>query len=180
LRRILRTTAACLLLGSALLFGQAAWMRAKAAVASVLIARSLEATLRDGRPRPPWSWADFHPVARLRVPRLGISRPVLSGATGATLAFGLGRVHGGPETFVGHRDTWASFLRDVREGDAVLVEDSTGTRRYRVRQMRVVPPDDRSVLEEGGGGLTLVTCWPFGGFVRSRQRLVITCDASTG
>ena len=178
MRTVLRSAAASLLLGSALLFGEAAWMRAKAAVASVLIERSLEATLRDGRPHRPWSWADFHPVARLRVPRLGISRPVLSGATGATLAFGLGRVDGTSGVLAGHRDTWAAFLREVRTGDAVVLEDREGTRCYRVREIRIVPPDDLSVLEERGDRLTFVTCWPFGGVVRARQRLVITCASA--
>jgi sortase A len=176
---MLRTGAAILLATASVLFGQAAWMRTKAAVASVLIERSLEATLRDGRTRRPWSWADFHPVARLSVPRLDVVEPVLSGATGATLAFGLGQVPGtGTDTVIaGHRDRWAGFLRDVRVGDALVLEAAGARRRYRADAIRIVSSDDVEVLSPSGDDrLALVTCWPFGGVVRSSQRLVVECS----
>ena len=179
-RSAARATGAALLLVAAVLFGEGAWMRAKAAVASVLIARSLEATLRDGRPRPPWSWADFHPIARLEVPRLGVSQPVLSGATGSTLAFGLGRIDGTSLAIAGHRDTWAAFLRDVRVGDALVLEEPGGSHRYRVRAVRVVAAEDVGVLEGTEDRLTLVTCWPFGGLTRSRLRLAVEADRVSG
>jgi sortase A len=173
--------AAGLLLAAAALFGQAAWMRTKAAVASVLIERSLETALRDGRPHRPWSWADFHPVARLRVPRLGVSQPVLSGAGGSALAFGLGRIQGTSTAIAGHRDTWAAFLREVEAGDTVLLEAADGTRAYRVASIRVVPEDAVEVLDPTPRErLTLVTCWPFDGLVRSPLRVVFECDPIAG
>lgn len=178
LRSFLRLTAAGLLLGAAALFGQAAWMRSKAAVASVLIERSLQSTLRDGRPRRPWSWADFHPVARLRVPRLGVTTPVLSNASGATLAFGVGRVPGTGEHVIlaGHRDTWAAFLRDVRVGDALTLAGPGEAHRYCVRAIRVVAAEDVRVLEGSEHRLILITCWPFGGLTRSRLRLAVEAE----
>jgi sortase A len=163
---------------AALLFGEAAWMRTKAAVASVLIERSLERTLADGRPRPPWAWADFHPVARLRVPRLGLEQPILSGATGATLAFGLGQVPGtgSSRVIAGHRDTWAAFLRDLRTGDQVILEGRDGERTYRVTDIRVVAPEAIEVLSpDTKDRLTLVTCWPFSGLARARLRVLVSC-----
>jgi sortase A len=172
----LRIAAACCLLGAAALFGEGVWTHTKAAVASVLIARSLDRTLRDGRPHPPWSWADFHPVARLRVPRLNVSQPILSGATGSTLAFGLGRVDGTEVAIAGHRDTWAAFLRDLRPGDRIVLTTHARERAYRVKTIRVVPPEAVEVLDTNGEDrLVLITCWPFGGLVRARQRLVVTC-----
>jgi len=178
LRTSLRLLAAGLLCIAAVLFGEAIWMRSKAAVALVLIERSLERTLDDGRPHPPWAWADFHPVARLRVPRLGIDQPVLSGATGATMAFGLGQAPGtGTGTVIaGHRDTWAAFLRDLRVGDQVVLEDADRERTYRVTEIRVVAPDAIEVLFPGAEDrLTLVTCWPFSGLARARQRVLVSC-----
>ena len=50
--------------------------------------------LADGEAHPPWRWADTSPIARLEVPRLGVRRVVLAGATGAVLAFGPGHIHG--------------------------------------------------------------------------------------
>ncbi len=79
--------------GGALLGGQI-YLRAKAALAAVLIDRAWEAHLADGREHRPWPWADLRPVARLEVPRLGVRRAILSGASGQSLAFGLAHVSG--------------------------------------------------------------------------------------
>lgn len=178
LRTSVRLLAAGMLCAGALLFGQAAWMRTKAAVAAVLIERALERTLVDGRPHPPWAWADFHPVGRVRVPRLALARPVLSGTSGATLAFGLGQAPGtGTGTVIaGHRDSWAAFLRDVRVGDQVVLEDPLGSRSYRIAEVRVVAPDAVEVLSPTPEDrLTLVTCWPFSGLARARMRVLVAC-----
>ena len=182
-RSSLRFLAVGLLGVAALLFGQAAWMRTKAAVASVLIERALERTLADGRPHPPWAWADFHPVARMHVPRLALAQPVLSGATGATLAFGLGQAPGtGTGTVIaGHRDTWAAFLRDLRVGDRVVLEGPQGSRSYRIAEVRVVAPDAVEVLSPTSEDrLTLVTCWPFSGLARARMRVLVACTRVSG
>src|SRR4029077_6740745 len=96
---------ATLLVSGSLLLARAGWVAAKGAVGEVLIRRALAATLDDGVARPPWRWADMHPVARLSVPRLGLAEPVLSNATGPAMAFGIGRVN--DFVLAGHRDSWA-------------------------------------------------------------------------
>ena len=159
-------------------------LEAKAVLAEQLIDRALEDHLRDGEPHRPWSWADLHPVARLEVRRLGVRRPVLTGATGETLAFGLGHVDGtadpaatGNCVISGHRDRQAAFFQDLRVGDEILVATSGGTRRYLVREMEVVAKDRSDLLEPGEGStLTLITCYPFGGLVRSPWRFVVLCE----
>ena len=179
--------AAVLLVPGSWLVARAAWVSAKGAVGEVLIHRALAATLDDGVARPPWSWADMHPVARLSVPRLAVERPVLSNATGSALAFGIGHVDGTAEpgapgncVLAGHRDSWASFLRDLRASDDVVVETPSGRAVYRVALTSVVSGDDGRVLrDDGRDRLTLVTCWPFSGWLHSPWRYVVTCYRSS-
>jgi sortase A len=170
-----------LLLPGALLLARAGWVHAKGAVGEVLIHRALVATLTDGKARTPWSSADMHPMARLTVPRLAIERPVLSNASGEALAFGIGHVDGtappaaaGNCVLAGHRDSFAAFLADLRVGDAVVVEAPGRRAAYRVVSAAVVRFDDGRVLrDEGGDRLTLVTCWPFRGWLHSPWRYVV-------
>ncbi len=184
-----RTTRAALisaliLLPGSFLVARAAWVKAKGELGEVLIGRALDATLKDGKARRPWSWADMHPVARVTVPRLGVERPVLSNATGSALAFGIGHVDGTAEpaaagncVLAGHRDSWAAFLKDVRVADEVVVETPGARAVYRVGSTAVVRFDDARVLrDEGDDRLTLVTCWPFRGWLHSPWRYVVRCD----
>jgi sortase A len=174
---------AVLLLPGTLLVARAGWVKAKGAVGEVLIHRALAATLKDGTPRRPWSWADMHPVAALAVPRLGIERPVLSNAAGQALAFAIGHVSGtalpasaGHCVLAGHRDSWAAFLEDLRVEDEVVVTTHERRAVYRVAATSVVRFDDARVLRDDGvDRLTLVTCWPFRGWLHSPWRYVATC-----
>jgi len=173
--------ATTLLLPGSFLLARSGWVRAKGAVGEVLIHHALTATLRDGKNRRPWPWADMHPIARLTVPHLGIDRPVLSSASGAALAFGIGHVDGtagvgasGNCVLAGHRDSWAKFLEDLRLGDEVVIESPAGRVVYRVVSTEVVAFDNaRDLLDAGDDRLTIVTCWPFRGWVRSPWRYVV-------
>ena len=94
-----------------ILFGQGAYIHAKALVAQVLLERAFDKTLATG-PTKPWSWADTWPVARIEVKRLDASAIVLAGSSGQALAFGPGHVEHTPEAgergiavYSAHRDT---------------------------------------------------------------------------
>ncbi len=171
-----------------LLLGDAACLRAKGWLAERLIERAFEAHLRDGRPHRPWRFADFHPVARLDAPRVRARRIVLSGAAGSSMAFGLGHVDGtalpgrpGACALAGHRDSWAAFLEQLRPGDELRLVTWSGTRVYRVSTTEVVSKDRAELLDDDGGSrLTLVTCYPFSGLLRSPWRYVVRCAAATG
>jgi len=176
--------AALFVLPGTLLLARGGWIKAKGAVGEALIHRALAQTLEDGRARCPWSWADMHPVARVSVPRLAIERPVLSNASGPALAFGIGHMDGtavpggaGNCVLAGHRDSWAAFLEDLRIGDEVVVEAPARRAVYRVSRMAVVRFDDARVLrDDGGDRLTLVTCWPFRGWLHSPWRFVVRAE----
>lgn len=184
-QRFLSISAVAILAAGLFLIGDHAYTRAKAWLAERLIARAFAAHLVDGRAHRPWRWADFHPVARVDVERLGVHRFVLSSAAGSALAFGLGRVDGtavpgglGRCTLAGHRDTWAAFLRDLRTGDVVRITTRDGAREYRVAASKVVDRRDLGVLEtaDGGSRLTFVTCYPFSGVTRSPWRYLVDCE----
>jgi sortase A len=173
--------AATLLLPGSFLLARAGWVKAKGAVGEVLIHRALAETLKDGKSRRPWASADMHPVARLTVPRLGIERPILSNASGPALAFGIGHIDGtaapaarGNCVLAGHRDSWAAFLANLRVEDDVVVETHERRAVYRVTSTAIVRFDDaRALREDGDDRLTLVTCWPFHGWLHSPWRYVV-------
>jgi sortase A len=149
---------------------RAAWVEAKAHVAQALIRRAWRQTSAGDGDARPWPWADTRPVARLLVPDRGVDTFVLAGASGRTLAFGPGHVDGtarpgarGNAVISGHRDTHFRFLRSLRVGDAVVIEQPDGRRRrFVVADTRVVDRRDRSIVADTGDSrLTLVTCFPF-------------------
>jgi len=166
--------------------GAATWIHAKAKLAQVLIAHSWQRSQQLQQPVRPWPWADTHPVARLKLDRLGVDLYVLAGASGRALAFGPGHVDGsaapgkaGNTVMVGHRDTHFSFLRDVRPGDVLELAAENGRgARYVVVGSHVTGSDDTSVLEPSDHArLTLVTCFPFDAVAAgTSERFVVVAE----
>jgi sortase A len=185
--KAMRLFVAALMLAGLALTGRAAYLHAKAELAGVLIRRAWQETVATGESRPPWPWADTHPVARLRIPRLHYDEIVLEGATPRTLAFGPARLlsaagfgEPGNLELAGHRDTWFKPLEAVEVGDGIDVQWYDGrraglrSRSYRVDAIRVVAPEDVSLLAPtSDDALTLVTCYPFGRSPRSPLRYII-------
>lgn len=146
-------------------------VKAKAWLAPVLIERAWEQSLaRAGAAVRPWPWADTWPVARLRVPALGIERLVLAGDSGNALAFGPGHASAsatpgsdGLAVIGGHRDTHFAFLRGLSPGTRLLLQLPDGTwRGYRVETIEVVDASTQALPRLAGEErLLLVTCFPF-------------------
>ena len=159
--------------------GAAGWIHVKAVVAQVLIRDAWAATLRDGGEHAPWPWADTVPVARLRVPRLGVDLVALQGFSGQALAFGPGAVtlSNGVRVLSGHRDTHFQFIAGLETGDVLTLEQRDRISvAYRVVGMRVVDYRDTGVVSGATRGvLALVTCWSLNAFAPGgRLRLVVT------
>jgi len=108
-------------------------------------------------------------LGRLEIPRLGIDAIVRVGADKHTLARAVGLVPGtarpgesGNVVLAGHRDTFFRPLRKIRVNDRILLIVPPHEYEYNVDSMRVVSPEDTSVLRSHGDeALTLVTCHPF-------------------
>ena len=188
--KALRWITVLLLVCGASLTGRAAYVAAKAELAGVLIRHAWREEIRTGSPKRPWPWADMHPIARLKIARIGYDEIVLDSATPRTLAFGPARVASGAEVdepgnvvIAGHRTSWFRPLQDIRSGDLLALEwldcDNHLVRRhYRVTTISVVEPGDTALLQPTAqAALTLVTCYPFGARPDSPQRFMVQASA---
>lgn len=169
--------------------GSGVAIHAKADMASVLLRWAWARMLADGgtvRHRP-WPWADHWPVARLTVPALGIDRIVLSGGAGASLAFAPGHVDGtalpgqvGNAVIGGHRDTHFRFLQQATPGTEIIVHRADGaTIRFHTTPGIVVDGTQTAIaVDVDRPVLTLVTCWPFDGWVPGGpERYVVVAES---
>ena len=165
-----------------ILFGEGAYIHAKALLAQVLLERAFTETIATGRSVKPWSWADTWPVARIDVKRLNASAIVLAGSSGQALAFGPGHLETTPEpgergtaVYSAHRDTHFRFLKDVAIGDEITVTRSDGkTFTYRTTNASVVRFDASGIDPQASGHeLVLTTCWPFHSVTPGPMRYVL-------
>ena len=185
-RRVLLSGAILLLGAGGALLGRRGYLEAKAVLAGHLIERAFAAHLRDGQPHRPWTWADTYPIAALELDRLGVRRTVLTGASGTSLAFGAGHIDGtarpnrrGNCVLAGHRDGAFAFLEEVRPGDVLRLRVADSVREYVVDGAGVVARTDIAALGPTiDRRLTLVTCYPFAGLLKSPWRYVVTAAAA--
>ncbi|HVX78669.1 MAG TPA: class GN sortase [Bradyrhizobium sp.] len=164
------------------LFGQGAYIHAKALLAQVLLQRAFAETIATGHATKPWSWADTWPIARIEVKRIHASAIVLEGSSGQALAFGPGHVEFTPNAgergvavYAAHRDTHFHFLRNVVIGDEIDVTRSDGkTFRYRADRSSIVRFDDSGIDPlSKGHELILSTCWPFDALTSGPERYLL-------
>jgi len=110
-------------------------------------------------------------VARLRIPRLGVTEIVVNGTDPNSLKRGPGRYLGtampgeGELVYIaGHRTTYGApfaHITRLRKGDRVFLELPYGTIEYAVTGHRIVPADQLSVLKSKGvEELALQACHP--------------------
>lgn len=120
-------------------------------------------------------------IGRIDVPRLGVSVITREGVDARTLRSAVGHVPSsalpgqpGNSAFAGHRDTFFRKLRDIRDGDRVVVTTPEARHEYVVQETRVVHPRDVSVLDRTKDPmLTLVTCYPFNYIGPAPQRFIV-------
>jgi sortase A len=108
-------------------------------------------------------------VARLVIPRLDAELYVVEGDGPRELRRGPGHLTGsampgetGNCVIAGHRDTHFRVLKDIREGDDILLETPQATFIHQVRKTAIVSPKNRDALRPTAGPyLNLITCYPF-------------------
>ena len=185
--KALRIVCALLLITGACLSGRALYMHAKAELAGMLVHRAWQQSVQSGKPQAPWPWADTHPVARIRIPRLGYDEIVLEGASPRTLAFGPAHLLNGTDlgepgnlVLAGHRTSWFRPLENIAQGDTIQIQwfaahrGGLHVRTYTVNIISVVEPQETALLAPtADDGLTLITCYPFGRGPRSPQRYIV-------
>jgi sortase A len=119
-------------------------------------------------------------VAKLEIPRIGLSTVVFEGTGQDVLLRGPGHLRGsalpsdtGNMVIAGHRDTFFRPLQDLRKGDEISVQTPQGTRRYQVASTQIVNPDAIEVMNDTPEPiLTLITCYPFRFVGNAPQRFI--------
>ncbi len=174
IRRLLRWTQRLLFITGALALGYVGFTLLDARLYQVSAKRSLEGQIHqeqgyhESQPKPALKPGDV--LGRVDIPRLGISVAVLQGTSSRTLRLGAGHIEGTPlpgdtgnSGIAGHRDTFFRELKDIRENDEIQLQTATELFHYEVDWVKVVDPDDITVLEPSTqeSALTLVTCYPF-------------------
>jgi len=185
--RVSRRGLGTLLLAALCLIGIAriaagAVVPAKAVAAQILLERAFDRSIARHQPQKPWPWADMAPVARIRVPRLGVDRIVLGTGSGQAMAFGPTLLPGGAAlgqpgvtVIAAHRDTHFRFLKDIRPGDIVEVAGIDGRdHRYRVEASEVMRWDRFAIQRDlPANELALSTCYPFDAVRHGPLRYVV-------
>lgn len=108
-------------------------------------------------------------VAKLKIPRLNAELYVVEGDGARELRRGPGHLEGtampgedGNCVIAGHRDTHFRVLKDIREGDDIVLQTATGQYLYRVRRTQIVVPENTAALQPSTSAqLNLITCYPF-------------------
>jgi sortase A len=174
IRRLLRWSQRLLFITGTLALGYVGFTLLDARIYQVSAKRSLETQIHrekvhyEPQPKPAVKTGDV--LGRVDIPRLGISVAVLQGTSSRMLRLGAGHIEGtalpgetGNSGIAGHRDTFFRKLKDIRKDDEIQLQTATGLFRYEVDWVKVVEPNDTTVLEPStlGSTLTLVTCYPF-------------------
>jgi LPXTG-site transpeptidase (sortase) family protein len=119
--------------------------------------------------QPPQPQQPDNALAKLDIPKAGLSVMVTEGVDDATLRVAVGHIPGtrlpgqaGNVGLAGHRDSFFRGLSKVRIGDEITLTTQEAMLHYTVESVRIVSPDDVSVLQDTSyPALTLVTCYPF-------------------
>ena len=123
-------------------------------------------------------------MGELIIPKLEASLPIIHGTNEDELEKGVGHfaesvMPGENDNSVlsGHRDTVFRELGEVSKGDLLIVKTFSGTFTYKVRQVRIVDEDDRTVIvPKPKAVLTVSTCYPFDYVGYAPERYILVAD----
>ncbi|WP_156874347.1 class D sortase [Planococcus halocryophilus] len=123
-------------------------------------------------------------MGELLIPKLEASLPIIHGTDEDELEKGVGHfaqsvLPGENDNSVlsGHRDTVFRELGKVGKGDLLTVKTYSGTFTYKVRQVRIVDQDDRTVIvPKPKATLTVSTCYPFDYIGYAPERYILVAD----
>jgi sortase A len=126
-------------------------------------------------------------LAILRIPRINLEVPVYDGTTDAVLNLAAGRIEDtalpgtpGNVGIAAHRDSYFRVLKDIKEGDTLVLETPVATEEYRVESIRITVPTDVSVIgPTPGPAVTLVGCYPFYHVGSAPKRFIVRAVPAT-
>ncbi|MFP5111338.1 class D sortase [Bacillaceae bacterium C204] len=120
-------------------------------------------------------------IGELFIPKLKASLPIYHGTDEDELEKGVGHFAGSVlpgekdnSVLSGHRDTVFHRLGSVGKGDLLIVSTSAGKFTYKVRKVRIVAADDRTVIvPKPRATLTVTTCYPFNFIGKAPKRYIL-------
>ena len=123
-------------------------------------------------------------IGELIIPTLEAKLPIYHGTDEEELEKGIGHfadsvLPGEKDNSIlsGHRDTVFRKLGEVGKGDLLVVKTSAGEFTYKVKQVRIVDKDDRTVIvPKPRATLTVSTCYPFDFIGASPERYILVAD----
>ncbi len=196
--RLLRMALIAILVAAGIsLIGNGLWIKVKSEIAQILLNQAFERVQTENNPaniqssiRPanfarPWSWADIEPIARLSAERLGKTNIILNATSGEALAFGPGHLPGTPlpgargtSVLAAHRDTHFAWIKDLKTGDKLTVENADGTiSNFSVRRQWVARFDQSGINADSDDHLlALSTCYPFDAKSRGPLRYIVEAE----
>lgn len=129
--------------------------------------------------------AELPPVLGvLEVPSVGLKVPVYSTNTDLVMDRGAGIIDGmayphelGNVGISGHRDGYFRALKDVKQGDVIVLQTLRGEKRYKIDATTVVAITDTTLLRDTSDQtVTLVTCYPFYFVGHAPKRFIVTAS----
>lgn len=127
------------------------------------------------------AFAPGSPVARLRIPSIGLDEIVVSGVGEEELNVGPGHVPGsalpglpGNAVVSAHRDRHFLRLGGLELGDTVVTDVGSRRVEWVVVSRRVLDAEEPALFATADATLTLTTCWPIRFFGTAPERLIIT------
>lgn len=123
-------------------------------------------------------------IGELIIPKLEAKLPIYHGTDENELEKGVGHFAGSVlpgendnSVLSGHRDTVFRKLGEVGKGDLLIVQTSAGEFTYKVKKVRIVDKDDRTVIvPKPRATLTVSTCYPFDFIGASPERYILVAD----
>jgi sortase A len=120
-------------------------------------------------------------IGDLYIPKLGATLPIYHGTDEDELEKGVGHyaksvLPGEKDNTVlsGHRDTVFRKLGEVGKKDILVVKTSAGEFTFKVKRVRIVDADDRTVIvPKPRTTLTVTTCYPFNFIGDAPQRYIL-------
>src|SRR5579864_188928 len=120
-------------------------------------------------------------IGEIQIPRLGVKAVVVQGDNLEFLNYAVGHLpqtplpgEWGNVALAGHRDRLFRPLRDIRQGDTVIITTSNGSFQYEVQSTFVVPATEIGVLRSSDTKeLTLITCFPFNYVGHAPNRFIV-------
>lgn len=154
---------------------RAAWTAVEARAAVERVRSAAIPTVGDAAP------VAGAPVARLRIPRIGLDEVVIEGVGARQLNVGPGHLPGSPlpgergnAIISAHRDRQFHGLDRLEPGDTVYTRTERLEATWVVTGRRIVDKDMPALFSTPDPTLTLTTCWPVRYIGPAPDRLLVT------